>query len=42
MVTIDDEEKLVYAGSSPLAIPEHPLRRELAVADMIGGDMDGK
>ena len=42
MVTIEDEEKLVYAGSSPLAIPEHPLRRELTVADMIGGETDGE
>ena len=41
LVTREDEAQLEYAGSSPLAVKEHPLRREFAVSEMVGGETDG-
>jgi small subunit ribosomal protein S4 len=32
-VTLDDEAKLSFSGSSPVSDTAHPLRRELAVAE---------
>jgi len=37
-VTLDDEAQLDYAESSPLAEKGHPLRRELTVSEMMGGE----
>ena len=41
LVTLEDEAKLEYAGSSPLAAAEHPVRRELTVSEMVGGKTNG-
>ncbi|RLI09716.1 30S ribosomal protein S4 [Candidatus Bathyarchaeota archaeon] len=39
-VTLEDEAQLEFAGSSPLAVRDHPLRRELTVSEMTGGEMN--
>jgi len=41
LVTLEDEAELGYAGSSPMAEKDHPLRRELTVSEMVGGEKDG-
>lgn len=41
LVTLEDEAELGYAGSSPLAANEHPLRRELTASKMTGEAADG-
>ena len=42
LVKQDDEAQLEYPGSSPLADRGHPLRKELAISEMTGGDKVGK
>lgn len=37
LVGIDDEGSIEFAGPSPMAVKEHPLRKELAMAEMAGG-----
>ena len=41
MVTLEDDAQLEYAGSSPLAEKDHPLRKELTVSEMLGEEKDG-
>lgn len=41
LVTLEDEAQLEFASSSPVAVKEHPLRRELTVSEMVGGETDG-
>lgn len=41
LVTLENEAQLDYAGSSPLAGKEHPLRMGLTVSEMVGGRTDG-
>ncbi len=40
MVTRDDEASLDYAESSPLSADSHPLRQELNLSEMTGGERD--
>jgi len=41
LVTLEDEARLEYTGSSPLAVKDHPLRRALTVSETVGGTADG-
>jgi small subunit ribosomal protein S4 len=36
LVTLEDEVRIDYSNSSPLALKEHPIRKELVVSEMIG------
>ena len=38
-VTRGDEESLDYASSSPLAVKDHPIRREVAILETGGGEI---
>lgn len=38
LVTLEDEIRIDYSNSSPLALKEHPIRKELIVSEMIGGE----
>lgn len=42
IVTLEDEAQLEYAGSSPLVVKDHPLRKELTVSEMMGGEKVGQ